>query len=77
MQNASERKSAHRHSSPRWCRPAIAAAVGLIGGIIAVGSAAAQNKGDWPMAGQNLHNTRSAGNERTIGLDNVAKLTPR
>jgi polyvinyl alcohol dehydrogenase (cytochrome) len=76
MQNASERKCAHRHSSPGWC-PAIAAAMGLIGGIIAAGPAAAQNTGDWPMAGQNLDNTRSAANEHTIGLDNVGKLAPR
>ncbi|WP_221410335.1 hypothetical protein [Paraburkholderia dinghuensis] len=77
MRTPSERKSASRHLRLRWRSPAVVAVVTLMGGIVAADPAAAQSAGDWPMAGQNLRNTRSAATERAIGLDNVAKLTPR
>jgi polyvinyl alcohol dehydrogenase (cytochrome) len=77
MQSAFESKSAARHARQRWRNPAIAAVITLAGGIVAAGPAAGQSAGDWPMAGQNLRNTRSAPGEHMIGLDNVAKLAPR
>jgi polyvinyl alcohol dehydrogenase (cytochrome) len=77
MQEELNSNSACRPSSLRGWNPAVVAAVVLTGGVMAAGSAAAQSAGDWPMAGQNLHNTRSAQGEHAIGLDNVAKLSPR
>ncbi len=64
-------------SSLRRSKPAIAAAVLLTGAVMAAGPTVAQSAGDWPMAGQNLHNTRSAPGEHAIGPDNVARLSPR
>lgn len=77
MQKVLNMKSARWLSSLRGWNPAIAAAVALTGGAMAAGPTAAQSAGDWPMAGQNLHNTRSAPGEHAIGLDDVAKLSPR
>ncbi|HEY1608004.1 MAG TPA: PQQ-binding-like beta-propeller repeat protein, partial [Paraburkholderia sp.] len=54
-------------------RPATLAAIALIGAL----AAGAANATDWPVAGQNLHNTRNAPDETAIGVDNVAKLAPR
>ncbi|WP_396331998.1 hypothetical protein [Burkholderia anthina] len=78
MKRLFSRQDADRRASPlSWRTPAIATAVALVSSLVAVAPAAAQNAGDWPMAGQNLHNTRSAAGERAIGLNNVAKLAPR
>ncbi|MGU7782755.1 outer membrane protein assembly factor BamB family protein [Burkholderia sp. PU8-34] len=75
MQNEFSRKSACLPSSrPRHL--AVVAAVALLGSLAAT-HAAAQSAADWPMAGQNAHNTRTAAGERTIGVDSVSKLTPR
>src|ERR1700751_2921049 len=77
MEQAFNRKGAHRPSQLRWRIPAIVAAVALTAGVLPASSAVAQGTGDWPMGGQNLHNTRSAQGEHTIRPDNVAKLAPR
>lgn len=74
MRNGFSGKSAGRSSSPRRRN---LVAVALAGSVVAAGPAAAQSAGDWPMAGQNVHNTRSAPGERAIGVDSVAKLAPR
>ncbi|UKD13394.1 PQQ-binding-like beta-propeller repeat protein [Burkholderia aenigmatica] len=78
MKRVFNRQDANRRASPlSWRNPAIATAVAIMSSLIVAAPAAAQSAGDWPMAGQNLRNTRSAAGERAIGLNNVAKLAPR
>jgi polyvinyl alcohol dehydrogenase (cytochrome) len=77
MQKAFNRKGAQRASQLRWRNPATVAAVALMAGVVAAAPAMAQSAGDWPMGGQNLHNTRSALGEHAIGLSNVGQLAPR
>ncbi|HTH60210.1 MAG TPA: PQQ-binding-like beta-propeller repeat protein [Paraburkholderia sp.] len=55
----------------------IAVVAVVVMAVAASDAAVAPPATDWPVAGQNLHNTRSATNERAIGLDNVAQLAPR
>lgn len=66
-----------RTAWPHRQNPAIVAAISLVGSIAAFGSTSARSAPDWPMAGQNIQNTRSAAHERTIGLNNVSQLAPR
>lgn len=78
MKRVFNRQDADRRAlSLSWRNPAIATAVAILSSLIVAAPAAAQSAGDWPMAGQNLRNTRSAAGERAIGLSNVAKLAPR
>ena len=70
-----------RSRAPRAARPSrdcIAWAAGpLFAFAMSIGCAAANDAVPWPMAGQNLHNTRNAPDERSIGPSNVANLAPR
>ncbi|MCG5071958.1 PQQ-binding-like beta-propeller repeat protein [Paraburkholderia tagetis] len=77
MQHAFNRKGTYRPSQLRWRNPAIVAAIALIAGLTTAAPAAAQSVGDWPMGGQNPHDTRSALGEHAIGPNDVAKLAPR
>lgn len=63
----------------RWqpWRYAAEAAVIAMGYGLASGAADAQSTTNWPVAGQNIHNTRSAAQEHKIGVDNVAQLALR
>jgi polyvinyl alcohol dehydrogenase (cytochrome) len=72
------RTRAVNHASQQHGRnPATVAAIALAVSFLASGPASAQSTTDWPVAGQNEHNTRSATHEHMIGLDNVAQLAPR
>lgn len=44
----------------------------IVGGLVAPGAGP-----EWPLAGQNTHNTRHAAEERIIGPGNVGRLTSR
>ncbi|GJH06085.1 PQQ-binding-like beta-propeller repeat protein [Paraburkholderia terrae] len=77
MKQAFNRKGDRRPSQLRLRNTAIMAAAALMAGVMPASSAVAQGTGDWPMGGQNLHNTRSAQDEHAIALNNVAKLAPR
>ncbi|ALL70688.1 PQQ-like domain (plasmid) [Paraburkholderia caribensis MBA4] len=77
MKQVFNRAGNQRPSQLRWRNPPIWAVVALMTGVIPASSAVAQGAGDWPMGGQNLHNTRSAQGEHAIALNNVAKLAPR
>jgi polyvinyl alcohol dehydrogenase (cytochrome) len=68
------RKSRVTPASPREHARLSAVAPLALAGVLA-GCAAGHT--DWPVAGQNLHNTRSASREKAIGVDNVAQLAPR
>lgn len=60
MKQALNRKGDHWSSQLRWGNPGILAAAALMASVMPASSAVAQGAGDWPMGGQNLHNTRSA-----------------
>ncbi|MBU9160131.1 outer membrane protein assembly factor BamB family protein [Burkholderia multivorans] len=77
MKKTLNRKGIRWHACRPGRRSAIAVAA-LLAGTVAAGTAAlAQTATDWPMAGRSAHNTRSASDERAIGVDSVAKLAPR
>jgi len=77
MPKAIHTKRTLESSQLRWRNPAVAAAIALMASVMATGPAAAQSAKDWPMAGQNPHNTRSAADEHAIGLNNAMQLAPR
>lgn len=77
MKKAFSRTSMYRPSWLHGRRSAIMAAVVLTGTVVTGSGAFAQSATDWPMAGQNVRNTRSAPAGKGIGPDEVAKLAPR